>query len=188
MGDLDLFMTPLSTIHSALQMQAFVQQMLHSEHGVPIRSHKRRLISAIPSVFTGNYHHVSSLCVLLSVVSWSCNFEWLSQHCCHKPSLLMKTEAFSWMSAKFPLLSWYQRTLFYIQSYCLLQWATVSFTNLGDHCTWTRILAVKSSCHGAIGPTPEKQHTSNVQKLCAEASFEFQLILSLNVQTILGGG
>jgi len=77
MEDLDLFMTPLSTIHSALQMQAFVQQMLHSEHGVPIRSHKRRLISAIPSVFTGNYHHVSSLCVLLSVVSWSRNFEYI---------------------------------------------------------------------------------------------------------------
>lgn len=36
-----------------IQMQAVVQKMLHSEHGVPIRSYKRRLISAIPSAFTG---------------------------------------------------------------------------------------------------------------------------------------
>ena len=36
-----------------IQMQAVVQKMLHSESGVPIRSHKRRLISAIPSAFTG---------------------------------------------------------------------------------------------------------------------------------------
>ena len=35
------------------QMQSLVQQMLHSDHGVPIKSHKRRLISAIPSAFTG---------------------------------------------------------------------------------------------------------------------------------------
>lgn len=36
-----------------LQIQTIVQKMLHSDHGVPIRSHKRRLISAIPSAFTG---------------------------------------------------------------------------------------------------------------------------------------
>ena len=40
---------------SLVQMQAVVQKMLHSETGVPIRSHKRRLISAIPSAFTGIY-------------------------------------------------------------------------------------------------------------------------------------
>lgn len=35
------------------KMQAIVQKMLHSEHGVPIKSYKRRLISAIPCAFTG---------------------------------------------------------------------------------------------------------------------------------------
>lgn len=35
------------------RIQTIVQKMLHSDHGVPIRSHKRRLISAIPSAFTG---------------------------------------------------------------------------------------------------------------------------------------
>ncbi|XP_064406402.1 regulator of G-protein signaling 7-like [Halichondria panicea] len=35
------------------RMQGVIQKMLHSEHGVPIRSHTRRLISAIPSAFTG---------------------------------------------------------------------------------------------------------------------------------------
>lgn len=35
------------------RMQGVIQKMLHSEHGVPIRSHKRRLISAVPSAFTG---------------------------------------------------------------------------------------------------------------------------------------
>lgn len=39
-------------------MQGVIQKMLHSDHGVPIRSHKRRLISAIPSAFTGTYVHV----------------------------------------------------------------------------------------------------------------------------------
>ena len=62
--------TPLSLPLS--QMQALVQKMLHSEYGVPIRSHKRRLISAIPSAFTGEEEHnlfsiVCLLCVVLIV-------------------------------------------------------------------------------------------------------------------------
>jgi regulator of G-protein signaling len=36
------------------KMQAIAQRMLHSEQGVPIKSYKRRLISAIPSAFTGS--------------------------------------------------------------------------------------------------------------------------------------
>ena len=38
-------------------MQAIAQRMLHSEQGVPIKSYKRRLISAIPSAFTGELTH-----------------------------------------------------------------------------------------------------------------------------------
>lgn len=36
------------------KMQCLVQEMLHSEMGVPVRSHRNRLLSAVPSVFTGS--------------------------------------------------------------------------------------------------------------------------------------
>ena len=37
-------------------MQALVQMMLHSESGVRIRSHRNKLLTAVPSVFTGKYN------------------------------------------------------------------------------------------------------------------------------------
>lgn len=63
-----------------MQMQAVVQRMLHSDDGVPIRSHKRRLISAIPSAFTGKpllietlsidvHSDYTSVCLVLELVA-----------------------------------------------------------------------------------------------------------------------
>jgi hypothetical protein len=40
-----------------LKMQYLVQEMLHSDKGVPIRSHRSKLLATVPSVFTGKERH-----------------------------------------------------------------------------------------------------------------------------------
>ena len=35
------------------KMQYIVQEMLHSDTGVPIRSHRSKLLATVPSAFTG---------------------------------------------------------------------------------------------------------------------------------------
>lgn len=65
-----------------LRMQGVVQQMLHSENGVPIKSHKRRLISAIPSAFTGS-DMVNWLSKNLSISTKAEAIHLANLICCH---------------------------------------------------------------------------------------------------------
>lgn len=59
-----------------VQMQALVQEMLHSEQGVPIRSLRHKL-NLVPSVFTGEWcsHWKTSRLILSELVQLTTTLE-----------------------------------------------------------------------------------------------------------------